>query len=96
MSDKLPWEDERLLQPDRPVFGLPHFFGGFLLVAVAISIVVAIALLAEPNAYAEKREAQRTRARNLWLAECSKPIDECAISWDKSHTLRNLFYERAK
>lgn len=33
-------------------------------------------------------------ARNLWLADCQKPIESCAADWDRSYTLREIYGEK--
>jgi hypothetical protein len=45
---------------------------------------------ARHQAAIERREA----SQRLWFAECTKPVDECAVAWDASYTLRELYRER--
>lgn len=56
----------------------------------AILALITLAVIGGDTSVRDTNEA-----RTLWLAECPKPIDECASAWDRSYTLRDLYRERA-
>jgi len=33
-------------------------------------------------------------ARNLWLADCKKPIEVCTADWGSNYTLRDVYGEK--
>ncbi len=65
---------------------------GWLVIPVIFGLAVSGAL--QTHNEVERLGDQRRAARALWFSECSKPVDECAIAWDSSHTLRDMYVER--
>lgn len=71
-----------------PVLGLGLFAG---------IVFLAFAIPAE-EARKAALQARHERALQMWLAECQahNPIQSCAYAWDKSGTLRGIYFDKAE
>ena len=65
---------------------------GWLVIPLFVGVVVFMGLTAQDEV--DKIGDQNRAARNLWLSECSEPINVCAAAWDDGWTLRQLYVER--
>ena len=60
----------------------------FVCVVLGTALFIIWAIVAHPmRDYGEE-------ARNIWLGECKKPFDECAVAWDNSRTLREIYTDK--
>ena len=60
------------------------------LMIAAILFVGALAYVTGGFTFDDGR-AQYVAARNLWLADCKKPIEVCASDWQFNYELRDIY-----
>ncbi len=65
---------------------------GWLIIPISFGLAIYLTLLSVQETQRIKDRNQA--ARDLWLAECGKPIEVCAASWDSGWTLRELYRDR--
>ena len=103
-DDAKPWDEAKLralrekaaAQQQMQMFGPLELLASrwaFLFIPAVLGLSALIAL--ELGKSREEGEAQFRRAQELWFTECSKPIDECAVAWDDSYTLRRIYFDRS-
>ncbi len=61
--------------------------------ALVLFVVLPIAVY-QMHLVDQRMEAKRIAARDAWIEDCLRPVDECARSWDEIATLRRLYLER--
>lgn len=64
------------------------------LAAVFVSAYLGIIMVKEDAALRQQALERREVALQLWMKECGKPVDECAVAWDASFTLREVYRDR--
>ena len=71
------------------------WLGPVIIVGAVLGVAGGVWAGIEDGNARERAEAIGRKAQQAWFADCTKPFDECALAWDKSYTLRGVYFERA-
>lgn len=70
--------------------------GGLGTVAGVMAVLLILMMWGLYAGFESDRHWQKTngRALELWLADCKKPIEDCASDWQFNYTLRQIYLGR--
>ncbi|MDR7032446.1 hypothetical protein [Mesorhizobium sp. BE184] len=74
------------------LFGFTSPWLALVLVACFVFATFLSIISGEPR----HDRANYDKALNMWLADCTKTVDQCAAEWDKGYTLREIYGKRAR
>lgn len=68
----------------------------FMLASLAAIVALMVVAIPAEHRRMEDLNKQEVAAFDLWMGECSKPVDECAAAWDNGWSLREMYRDRVR